>query len=80
MMAILHLYRASGKGDDDIYYFEGIKPTDCLEYSGNVLNSRTNETIANAIVEVYDSKDGLILATKTDENGFYNFILPRDFN
>ncbi len=68
--------RTGGKGDDDIYYFEGIKPTDCLEYSGNVLNSKTNETIADTTVEVYDSEDGLILATKTDENGFYSFILP----
>lgn len=68
--------RAGGVGDDDIYYYEGIKPTDCLEYSGNVFDKKTGVQLRDATVEIYDSEEGLILVTKTDMEGYYNFILP----
>lgn len=67
--------RAGGKGDDDIYYFEGA-PVDCLEYSGYVLNKKTKEPIPDATIEVYDSEEGMIMATKAREDGFFSFILP----
>lgn len=70
--------RFGGKGDDDVYYFEGVKPTDCLEYAGYVLDEKTGEPIIEAIVELFDSEDGLVSAIKTDTYGFYNFILPCD--
>ncbi len=68
--------RAGGIGDDDIYYYEGIQPTDCLEYSGNVFDKKTGKPLREATVEIYDSEEGLVLATKTDMMGYYNFILP----
>ncbi|WP_165750376.1 OmpA family protein [Cellulophaga sp. Z1A5H] len=68
--------RSGGVGDDDIYYYEGIQPTDCLEYSGTVFDEKTGEPLYEATVEIYDSEEGLVLATKTDMEGYYNFILP----
>ena len=68
--------RMGGMGDDDIYYFEKVAPTDCLVYSGYVLNETTNEPIANANVELKNPEDGLIEILKTDEKGYYELSLP----
>ncbi|WP_400071685.1 OmpA family protein [Zobellia russellii] len=68
--------RSGGKGDDDIYRFEKVKPTDCLEYSGYVLNKQTGEPIANANVELKNAVDELVSVHRTDEFGYYNLILP----
>ncbi|WP_422351164.1 OmpA family protein [Flagellimonas sp.] len=68
--------RFGGFGDDDIYLLTKAKPTDCLEYSGYVLNEKTEEPIPLASVELYDVETGLLNAIKTDETGYFNFILP----
>ena len=68
--------RSGGAGDDDIYRFEKVKPVDCLEYSGFVLNKRTKEPIAQANVELKNSQDELLAIVRTDETGFYNLTLP----
>jgi len=68
--------RPGGKGDDDIYRFEKVKPTECLEYSGYVLDKITNEPIAQASIELSHSSDELVQIVLTDENGYYKVILP----
>ncbi|MEO9894066.1 OmpA family protein [Aurantibacter sp.] len=68
--------RRGGKGDDDIYRFSKVKPVECLEYSGYVLNKSTNEPIAQASLELSNSTDEQIHILRTDENGYYNLILP----
>lgn len=68
--------RSGGVGDDDIYRFEKAKPTDCLEYSGYVLNKQTDEPIANANVELKNSIDELVSIHRTDELGYYEITLP----
>ena len=68
--------RSGGAGDDDIYRFEKVKPVDCLEYSGFVLNKITKEPIAQANVELKNSQDELLAIVRTDETGFYNVTLP----
>ena len=68
--------RSGGKGDDDIYRFEKVKPTDCLEYSGYVLNKQTGEPIGDANVELKNSDDELVFIHRTDETGYYNMTLP----
>ncbi|MBM1107737.1 OmpA family protein [Aurantibacter crassamenti] len=68
--------RPGGKGDDDIYRFEKVKPVKCLEYSGYVLNKQTNEPIAQASLELTNTTDELVHIVRTDENGYYNVILP----
>ncbi|CAM4123221.1 OmpA family protein [Zobellia nedashkovskayae] len=68
--------RSGGKGDDDIYRFEKVKATDCLEYSGYVLNKLTGEPIADANVELKNSVDELVSIYRTDDSGYYEIILP----
>ncbi|WP_419214187.1 OmpA family protein [Maribacter sp. X9] len=68
--------RMGGVGDDDIYYFEKIEPTDCLTYSGQVLNELTKQPVPFANVEVKNPTDGLIEILLTDEDGMYEIKLP----
>ncbi|MRI00170.1 OmpA family protein [Kriegella sp. EG-1] len=68
--------RHGGKGDDDIYRFSKVKPIECLEYSGYVINKITNEPIAQASLEISNSTDEQIHILRTDENGYYNVTLP----
>ena len=68
--------RADGKGDDDVYRFEKVKPVDCLEYSGYVLDKNTGEPIADANVELTNTTDEMIYIVRTDEMGFFEFIMP----
>ncbi|MDO6516398.1 OmpA family protein [Zobellia uliginosa] len=68
--------RAGGKGDDDIYRFEKVKATDCLEYSGYVLNQQTGQPIAEANIELKNTVDELIVVHRTDAMGYFNIILP----
>lgn len=68
--------RFGGAGDDDIYYLKKAKPINCLEYSGYVLDEKTGEPIPLASVELYDVNAGLMDAMKTDETGFFRFVLP----
>ncbi|SIT05047.1 Outer membrane protein OmpA [Zobellia uliginosa] len=68
--------RAGGKGDDDIYRFEKVKATDCLEYSGYVLNQQTGQPIAEANIELKNTVDELIVVHRTDAMGYFNITLP----
>ena len=68
--------RYGGMGDDDVYHFEGAKPINCLEYSGNVYNKLTKQPLERVSVAIYDEDDRLLQNSKTDVNGYYNFILP----
>ena len=68
--------RSGGMGDDDIYRFEKVKPTDCLEYSGYVLNKQTGEPIVDVNVELKNSSDELLSIHRTDELGYYKVVLP----
>lgn len=68
--------RAGGVGDDDIYSFDKVKPVDCLEYAGYVLDKKTGEPIAEANVELKNTTDELLTIYRTDEKGYYHLILP----
>lgn len=70
--------RFGGVGDDDIYYFEEKRESDCLEYSGFVRDEKTGEPIADASVEHYIKEEGLVSFTRTDINGYYKLTLPCD--
>lgn len=68
--------RALGKGDDDIYYFTKAKPECKQVVSGNVINTKSREIIANVKIEVFDLFDVLVLTTTTDQKGNYKFEIP----
>ena len=70
--------RMGGVGDDDIYSYEKMAPTDCLTYSGQVLNEITKEPIPFANIELKNPTDGFIEIFSADEFGYYEIILPCD--
>ncbi len=63
--------RAGGEGSYDIYR---VKETVLnLFVSGQILNSRTNEPLANAAVILLDDAGEEAASLKSDENGHYSF-------
>ena len=60
----------------DIYRFDKVKPVHCLEYSGYVLDKITNEPIVEASLEMSNTTDELVYILRTDENRYYNAVLP----
>lgn len=71
--------RAGGKGDDDIYSFymvtiPEVKEVICMQnIKGTVINTRDNNPVENAIVNLIDEKGLLVKKVITDANGTYNF-------
>ncbi len=55
--------RSNGKGDDDIYYFEGLNESPCMQYAeGVVTDSENGKKIPEATVVLFDA-DGDALET-----------------
>ena len=66
--------RGSGKGDDDIYFFERTPAGICKQIiKGYISNNITGERIAGATVGLYAKNEQMLEETKTDVNGNYSF-------
>jgi len=66
--------RNTGKGDDDIYFFERTPPGSCKQHiKGYISNSKTGERLANALVVLYNNNGKKIEETITEINGAYVF-------
>jgi outer membrane protein OmpA-like peptidoglycan-associated protein len=73
--------RNSGKGDDDIYYFEKISAKLCKQtVNGYISNNLTGERISNVTVVLYDNNGNRLEETQTEINGNYNFNIKLDCN
>lgn len=66
--------RNSGKGDDDIYFFERIPERICKQFiEGYISNNLTGERISNANISLYLNEGGKLEEVQTDINGHYSF-------
>jgi len=66
--------RNSGKGDDDIYFFERIPVGVCKQFvEGYISNNLTGEKISNANVSLYSNEGIKLEEIQTDINGNYSF-------
>ncbi|UMB59395.1 OmpA family protein [Lutibacter sp. A80] len=66
--------RNSGKGDDDIYFFERIPVGDCKQFvEGYISNNLTGEKISDATVSLYSNEGEKLEEIQTDINGNYSF-------
>ena len=66
--------RNSGKGDDDIYFFERIPTGACKQFvEGYISNNLTGERIPNATVGLSLSEGDKLEEVQTDVNGNYSF-------
>lgn len=68
--------RASGKGDDDIYYFTKQKPPCDQVVSGKVINSKSKLPIIAATIKVVNLFGDTITEVATDKDGLYAVTLP----
>lgn len=66
--------RGSGKGDDDIYFFERTSAGICKQLiKGYISNNITGERVAKTTVSLYSENDEMLEEIKTDVNGDYSF-------
>jgi len=68
--------RNGGKGDDDIYYFNLKELPKFIAFSGEVRSKNDNSLLPNTTIKLYDLFHDLVLETKSNEKGEYDFELP----
>jgi outer membrane protein OmpA-like peptidoglycan-associated protein len=66
--------RLTGKGSDDIYGFDVLKPFHFdKSITGVARDKDSDEPIAGAIIKLFDSKGAVVAETVSDPNGVYDF-------
>ncbi len=70
--------REGGKGDDDIYSFELLKPFTFGKTIKGVAKSKKGEILANTNVSLYDAAGKVIESVTTGEDGSYSFNVDAD--
>lgn len=73
--------RKGGRGDDDIYFFKELTPIvfECNQFvSGVVKDTKTNEIISNATIEVFGDDNIVLASVKSDELGQFSLELACD--
>lgn len=70
--------RPGGKGDDDLYFFYRA-PLPCDQFiSGNVTDKLSGEKLTEVSLAVRDTLNRVIATVETDENGYYEILIPCD--
>lgn len=73
--------RAGGKGDDDIYFYELIKPFQrALSVEGLIRDMLSQEILPGSAVYLKDASGNILETTTADENGKYSFNLEPDLD
>jgi outer membrane protein OmpA-like peptidoglycan-associated protein len=72
--------RDGGKGDDDIYSFELLKPYNFGKQIIGTAFDKLGAILANTSVNLYDSKGTVIKTVVTGEDGKYKFTVEPDQN
>lgn len=73
--------RAGGKGSDDIYGYDLLKPFQLTKkLEGITKDSKTGTILAATYVKLYDDKGTLLGETQTDDNGYYTFEVEPGMN
>lgn len=70
--------RPGGKGDDDIYALEELKPiiSSCMQYVSGKVNSKGSKApLSDVIISLFDENLDFIEETITDDKGNYNLGL-----
>ena len=73
--------REGGKGDDDIYFYELIKPfRNQITVEGKVTDQLSGLTLPGAVVQLEDERGNVVAHTVADANGNYSFDIEPDKN
>lgn len=71
--------RTGGKGSDDIYAVELLKPLRLTKrIEGLALDKQTRKVLPGSNVRLYDDQHNLVAETTADENGRYSFDVAPD--
>jgi outer membrane protein OmpA-like peptidoglycan-associated protein/tetratricopeptide (TPR) repeat protein len=70
--------REGGKGNDDIYYFEILKPFRFTKNISGKISDNKSKLLEAVKVELFDANNVLVADAYTDENGTYNFVVDAD--
>jgi outer membrane protein OmpA-like peptidoglycan-associated protein len=70
--------RADGKGDDDIYSFELLKPFLFGKTIKGVATDKQGTILANVKVFLFDENNNIIDSATTSDNGAFNFTVEAD--
>lgn len=63
--------RPGGQGGDDVYFIQEIPCTQ--SFNGRLIDSETNNILANASLTMYDSNYNELRKTESDKNGSFSF-------
>lgn len=73
--------RDGGKGNDDIYAFDLLKPFKLTKRIEGIAKEKGNgNIIAGAIVKLYGSDNNVVAEVVTDDKGFYSFDVDPDLD
>lgn len=72
--------RLDGKGDDDIYSFEMLKPFNFGKILQGVAKDKKGNILADTEVQLMDEEGNVIETIVTTENGNYSFVVEEDKN
>ncbi len=67
--------RDSGKGDDDIYMFEILKPFESSKYLKGKVTDNKGNLLADAEVKLLKADGTILTFVKTDEKGEYSIVI-----
>lgn len=71
--------REGGKGDDDIYYFELLRPFPANYIAKGVAkDNSTGKLLSGVVVALYDDKGNVLEEVTTSEDGAYTFFIEQD--
>jgi outer membrane protein OmpA-like peptidoglycan-associated protein len=70
--------RDGGKGDDDIYAFELLKPFTFGKLIKGTAKDKEGAILSNTLVNLYDDKGNVIQTVTTTEDGKYQFSVEAD--
>ncbi len=72
--------REDGKGDDDIYFFEMLKPFSFGKVLQGVAKDKKGSILANTKVDLLDENGNVIESIITNDDGDYSFLVEEDKN
>jgi len=70
--------RTEGKGDDDIYAFELLKPFTFEKIISGKVSDTNKNFLPGSVVRLYDKDGNVVDSTMADENAFFSFIVDAD--
>ena len=77
-MGYLSSNRDGGKGDDDIYSVDMLKPFTFGKTIKGVAKDKKGQILAGTVIQLFDADGNVVETVTTTDNGEYAFLVPAD--